>query len=141
MPGFAKEIREAAAAENEVTLTTRGRVTGTQSHVTLWVSTDGRRIFIRSGGGLSRHWPQNLTAAGTGVLRLGRHQVEFAPRHVTDPEEARSVSHLVRKKYGAYVTPSKPGEPLTQGEQATFELIPLAPKKRGLSIRFRRAGR
>ena len=141
MPGFTKQIVEAATAENEVTLTTRGRFTGNPSHVTLWVSTDGARIFIRSGGGLGRHWPQNLIAARAGALTLGPHTVEFAPRHVTDPEEARAVSHLVRKKYGAYVTPSKPGDPLTQGEQATFEVMPAPPQKRRLSIRPRRSGR
>ena len=45
---------------------------------------------------------------------------------VTDPGEARNVSGLVRKKYGLSVPVSKPSEPLTPGEQATFELIPVA---------------
>jgi deazaflavin-dependent oxidoreductase (nitroreductase family) len=130
--GFNKEVLEAAAAEREVTLTTRGRNSGRPSHVTLWVSTDGSRIFIRSGGGLGRHWPQNLLAAGAGTLKIGRLSVDFSPRHVTDPEEARSVSRLVRTKYGAFVTPSRTGAALTQGEQATFELLPAQRKRRRL---------
>jgi hypothetical protein len=36
------------------------------------------------------------------------------------------VSQLARDKYGSYVKPSRDSEPLTQGEQATFELIPIS---------------
>jgi hypothetical protein len=52
--------------------------------------------------------------------------VTVKPRHVADPEEARAVSQLYRKKYGSYVKPSQRAEPLTEGEKATFELTPVA---------------
>jgi hypothetical protein len=45
---------------------------------------------------------------------------------VTDPDEARVSSRLAREKYGSYVKPSAPGEPLTKGEQAVFELLPVS---------------
>jgi len=32
----------------------------------------------------------------------------------------------MRKKYGDFVKPSKASEPLTLGEQATFEVVPVA---------------
>ena len=124
---FDRRVIEAASTVPEVELTTRGRRSGRPLPVTVWVSTDGERIFIRSGGGLGRHWPQNLLTHGKATLRLGELAVEVTPRHVTDPEEARAVSHLVRGKYGAAVKPSQPGQPPTPGEQATFELLPTSP--------------
>jgi|SRR5437879_1131879 len=118
------EIIKAAQQEKEVTLTIHGRKTGKPRSVTIWISTDGRRIFVRSGGGLARDWPQNLMARGEGELKLGGRSIKVRPRHVTDPAEARAVSQIVRDKYGANVIHSKPTEPLSQGEQATFELLP-----------------
>lgn len=125
MSSFIGEVLEAAAQEREATLATRGRSSGRHHRVTIWVATDGRRIFIRSGEGLARHWPQNLLTGGEGVLRLGPHEVTVHPRHVSDPAEARAISRLYAEKYGAYVKPSKPSEPLTPGEGASFELTPL----------------
>jgi len=124
MAGFPEDVLAAAAVEREVTLTTRGRVTGKPSNVTIWVSTDGRSIFIRSGAGLGRHWPQNFLKHGEATLRLGKRSVRVKPRHVIDRDKARAVSQMLRDKYGDYVKPSKRDEPLTPGEQATFELIP-----------------
>ncbi len=42
------------------------------------------------------------------------------------PTEFRGVSQLCRRKYGSRVKPSKPDEPLTEGEKATFQLTPIA---------------
>ena len=116
---------EAAAREKEVKLTTTGRNSGKSTTVTIWISTDGRRLFIRSGQGMRRDWPKNLVARGEATLHLGGSDVVVKPRHVTDPDEARTISKLVRKKYGSMVKSSKPTEPLTPGEEATFELIPV----------------
>lgn len=115
---------KAAAREKEVTLTTFGRKSGKPRRVTIWVTTDGRRLFVRSGQGLKRQWPQNLLARGEATLKVGTHSVAVTARHLTDAEEARGVSRLAREKYGSYVKPSGGDEPLTLGEQATFELIP-----------------
>lgn len=125
MSGFDREVIEAAQRHREVTLTTHGRNTGRPYRVTIWLTTDGERLFVRSGGGLARHWPQNLLAGRRATLELGRLEVEVEPRHVTDPAEARAISHLVGGKYGLQVKTSQPGEPLTPGEQATFELLPV----------------
>jgi deazaflavin-dependent oxidoreductase (nitroreductase family) len=124
MAGFSSNVLEAAAREREATLTTEGRKSGKPRRVTIWLATDGRRIFIRSGQGLVRHWPQNLVARGEAVLRLGKQELKFKPRPVTDAAEARAVSELYHKKYGSFVKPSKPPEPLTPGELASFELLP-----------------
>ena len=124
MSQFSAEVLEAAARERAVQLTTLGRKTGKPRRVTIWIGTDGNRLFIRSGEGMRRHWPQNLLAKGEGVVRLGKSEVKVKPRLVTDPVEARAVSGFYRSKYGQFVRPSKSGEPLTPGEQTTFELSP-----------------
>jgi deazaflavin-dependent oxidoreductase (nitroreductase family) len=122
---FSPDVLEAAAHEREVELSTFGRKTGNPHRVTIWIVTDGRRLYIRSGEGLRRHWPQNLLARGEGVLNFRKGSVQVKPRLVTDPDEARAVSALYRRKYGPFVRASKPNQPLTLGEQATFELLPL----------------
>ena len=124
MAAFSREVLEAASKEREVSLTVRGRKTGKPRRVTIWISTDGKRLFIRSGAGMKRNWPQNLVAGGEGELHVGGLHVKVRPRHITEPSEARVVSELHRAKYGSYVKPSRLSEPLTAGEQASFELLP-----------------
>jgi deazaflavin-dependent oxidoreductase (nitroreductase family) len=124
MSSFSNDVTEAAKREREVTLTTYGRKTGKPYDVTIWVATDGTRLYIRSGEGLRRQWPQNLLARGEGVLHLGKLAVKVKPRLVTDPAEARASSGLYTRKYGSSVKASSPQEPLTPGEQASFELLP-----------------
>jgi hypothetical protein len=121
---FPKDVLEAVATEKEVRLTTYGRKSGEESTVTIWIVTDGSKVFIRSGQGLVRHWPQNLLKRPEGTLAVDGKVVRFTSRHITDPEEARRSSTLYGPKYGAFVKPSKVGEPLTPGEQAAFELAP-----------------
>ena len=117
-----QQLIEAAANDPEVTLETTGRVTGKPRRVTLWITTDGAHVYIRSGEGLKRDWPQNLLAKGEATVIAGSRSIKVTARHVDDEDIARSTSHLARKKYGSYVKPSKPGEPLTKGESAVFEL-------------------
>ena len=124
MPRFPREVLDAVAQQGEVTLTTTGRKSAKQHTVTIWITTDGEHVFIRSGGGMRRDWPQNLEAGGETSLRVGSNSINVKARHVTDPYEAREISTLVRKKYGFTVRASKPDQPLTPGEQASFELLP-----------------
>lgn len=126
MNEFPTDVLAAVANEKEVQLTTYGRKTGKESSVTIWVVTDGDKVYIRSGQGLKRHWPKNLLARPEGTLRLDGKAVRFKSRHVTDPAEARHSSKLYGPKYGpSPVKPSNDGEPLTPGEQAAFELLPF----------------
>ena len=126
MSAFSPEVLAAAAEQREVSLTTFGRRTGRPRRVTIWISTDGSRLFVRSGGGLGRHWTRNLLARPEGVLQLEGLEVPVRARHLADAGEARSVSALVRRKYGQMVRGSKPGQPPTPAEHATFELLPAA---------------
>jgi hypothetical protein len=124
MAAFAREVLEAAGKQREVSLTVRGRLSGKPRRVTIWISTDGKHLYVRSGAGMRRDWPQNFIASGLGELHIGGRKVTVRPRRITDPNEARAASELHRAKYGSTVKPSRPPEPLTAGEQATFELLP-----------------
>jgi deazaflavin-dependent oxidoreductase (nitroreductase family) len=121
---FNADVLDAANREREVQLTTNGRKTGKPHRVTIWIVTDGRRLYIRSGQGMRRDWPQNLLARGEGVIHLGKTAVKVKPRLVTEPDEARAISAIYRRKYGPFVRASKPNQPLTLGEQTTFGLLP-----------------
>lgn len=123
MADFDPETLKAIARKREVRFATVGRRTGKSRVVTIWVSSDGRRVFIRSGGGLTRDWPQNLLASGHGTLHVGGVEVAVRARHLTDQAEARRVTDLVIKKYGPTVRRSPEGGPPSLGEQATFELF------------------
>ncbi len=128
MNTFPQSVIEAAQREREVTFTTFGRKTGNPSSVTIFVVTDGKRLFILSGQGMVRQWPQNLAARGEGVLHLGgqdaNQNVKVKARHVSDPAETHMVAELYGSKYGPTFGPPKPGDPPKLSEQATFELIP-----------------
>jgi deazaflavin-dependent oxidoreductase (nitroreductase family) len=125
MKQFPKDVLDLVANEKEVRLTTHGRKTGKESSVTIWVVTDGDKVYIRSGQGLKRHWPKNLLARPEGTLQLDGKVVQFKSRHITDPTEARQSSKLYGPKYGPTVKPSNESDPLTPGEQAAFELTPI----------------
>jgi hypothetical protein len=126
MNQFPKDVLDAVAKEKEVQLTTYGRKTGKESSVTIWIVTDGKKVYIRSGQGLKRHWPKNLLERPEGTLQLDGKVVRFKSRHITDPAEARHSSTLYGPKYGTNpVKPSRETEPLTPGEQAAFELVPI----------------
>jgi len=121
---FSQHVIDAAKNEREVAFTTFGRRTGKPYDVTIFIVTDGHRLFIVSGQGMARQWPQNLTARGDGVLHLRGLDVHVKSRHVIDPGETRFVSELYGSKYGPRFGARQPGEPPRLSEQATFELIP-----------------
>jgi deazaflavin-dependent oxidoreductase (nitroreductase family) len=124
--GFDPNVLAQAARQREIGLTTYGRKTGRPHRVTIWISGDGSRLFVRSGGGLGRDWTRNVTGRPQVVLHVGGLDVPVLARHVADPNEARAVTQLVRNKYGPSIRGSAKGEPLTPGEEATFELLPAA---------------
>ena len=124
MPEFPREVVEAARSARQVTLTTLGRKSGKRRRVTIWIASEGDSLFVRSGGGMVRDWPQNLEDRGEAELKVGGHVARVRPRRIDQADEARAVSQLYRAKYGFSVKPSKPSEPLTKGETATFELLP-----------------
>jgi deazaflavin-dependent oxidoreductase (nitroreductase family) len=127
MPGFDRGLLDAIAREQEVDLTTYGRKTGQPSRRTLWILTDGQRVYIRSGGGLRRDWPRNLLANGAGILHVAGRDVPVRARHVSDLVEARAVNTLRNRKYAPGTPEPRADDPPSPAEQATFELLPADP--------------
>jgi deazaflavin-dependent oxidoreductase (nitroreductase family) len=121
---FEESIQRLAAEEKEVEFTTFGRKTGKPSRKIIWITNREGRLYIRSGLGLTRDWPQNLLANGRGILHVAGHDVPVKARHVTDPVEARAMHAPVKQKYNAERPSSTGNEPLTPSEQAVFELVP-----------------
>src|SRR5262245_49454176 len=121
---FDPAILQAASQEKEVAITTFGRKTGNASRKIIWISNLDDRLYIRSGLGLTRDWPQNLLANNRGILHIAGQDVPVMARHVTDPEEARAMHAPVKRKYDAERPSSHGDEPLTPAEQAVFELSP-----------------
>lgn len=124
MSGFDPSVPAAVQSEKEVELTTYGRKTNQPSRRILWAYGDNERVFIRSGQGLGRDWPQNLLAHGRGILHVGGIDVPVRAVHVTDIAESRWAGTLGRAKYGDAFNVTGEGEEPTPGEQATFELLP-----------------
>jgi deazaflavin-dependent oxidoreductase (nitroreductase family) len=123
---FDSTTLETAAREKEVELTTFGRRTGKPSRRIIWITALDGRIYVRSGLGMTRDWPKNLATNGRGVLHMDGKDVPVRARHVTDPEEARSMHAPVKAKYNAQRPSSTGNTPLTPSEQAVFELTPDA---------------
>ncbi|MBV9892535.1 MAG: nitroreductase family deazaflavin-dependent oxidoreductase [Chloroflexi bacterium] len=121
---FDPAIVETAAREKEVEITTFGRKTGNASKRIIWITVIGPRIYVRSGVGLGRDWPQNLLANGRAILHVDGREVPVRARHVTDAEEARSMHAPVKAKYNAERPSSSGSDPLTPAEEAVFELLP-----------------
>lgn len=121
---FDESILRRAAEDKEVEFTTFGRKTGKPSRKIIWITNLDGRLYIRSGLGLTRDWPQNLLANNRGILHIGDQDVPVKTRHVTDPDEARAMHAPVKRKYDAERASSTGSEPLTPSEQAVFELQP-----------------
>ncbi len=124
MAGWDRETFETAMREKEVELTTWGRKSGKPSRVIIWIWGEAGRLYIRSGQGMKRDWPQNLLARGRGILHLAGHDIPIRARHVIDPAEARAGITIANRKYQTPNRPSSEDGPLTPAEQATFELTP-----------------
>lgn len=132
MAGWDQATLDAAAREREIELTTWGRTTGKLTRVILWIWGDSTRLYIRSGGGMGRDWPQNILAGGRGILHLAGRDIPVRARHVTDEAEARAGAAMVNRKYETANQPSPDDGPLTPAEQATFELTPNDTPSSGL---------
>ena len=119
-----RETFDLAMREAEVDVTTWGRKSGKATRKTIWIWGEGGRLYIRSGMGLGRDWPQNLLASGKGILHIAGRDVPFNARHVTDLAEARRCSGMVIAKYPQTTNRPGTGDAPTPGELATFEITP-----------------
>ena len=119
---FSPTIIQAAQQDREIELTTFGRKTGKPSRRIIWIATDGQRLFVRSGQGLGRDWPQNVLANGRAMLHIAGQDIPVRVEHVTDQSLTRELTEIVSRKYGTTVQRPEGGGP-TPAEEATFELV------------------
>src|SRR5580765_8156709 len=95
---FDPSLLQSAADEKEVEFTTFGRKSGKPSRRIIWITALDDKLYIRSGLGMTRDWPQNLAANGHGVLHIAGQDIAVRARHVTDPAEARAMHAPVKAK-------------------------------------------
>ena len=112
MDQFTDDVLAAAAREKEVVLTTQGRKTGKPRRVTIWLVTDGRRLFVRSGQGLKRQWPQNLLALDLPAAKFDGVFANAVLFHVPSAELPRVLRalHATLKPGGALFGSNPRGE-------------------------------
>jgi deazaflavin-dependent oxidoreductase (nitroreductase family) len=127
MAGFSQDVLNAAEGQREIELETFGRKSGKPSKVIIWITRSGDSLFVRSGGGLARDWPQNLLHHGRAVLHLNDElAIPVTARHVDDVAEAKRITRAVFRKYdtGADGHDQPADTPPVPAELATFELLP-----------------
>lgn len=125
MAAFSPELLDLLRSEREIELTTYGRKTGRPATVTIWVTPDEEgRVYIRSGYGMGRDWPQNLATSGRARVRVAGREVAVDARHLDDLAEARRASAAIKRKYTDSAQVAAGDDPPTVGEQASFELTP-----------------
>jgi len=121
---FDKSLIELAEKTKEIELTTYGRKTGNASKRIMWITAIGDRLYVRSGQGLGRQWPQNLVANPKAILHIEGQEIPVITRHVTGKEEARAMHAPIKAKYDSERPASKGDEALLPSEEAVFELLP-----------------
>ena len=124
MAAWDRETFDLAMRETEVDLTTWGRKSGQPRRVTIWIWGEGGRLYVRSGFGMGRDWPQNVLARGEAILHLAGRDIPVRARHVTELAEARACSGMVFAKYPQTTNRPGTGDEPTPGETATFEVTP-----------------
>lgn len=126
MAAFDPELLELLRSEREIELTTYGRKTGKPATVTIWVTPDDDgRVYVRSGYGMGRDWPQNLAQSGRAVVRVAGRKVAVHARHLDNMVEARRASAAIKRKYADSAQVAAGDDPPTVGERASFELTPM----------------
>lgn len=95
----------AVAGERNAYVTTTGRVSGLPREIEIWFATDGRTVWLVSGGGDQSDWVRNLLARPEAGVRID--DVEFratARLPLADGDEKETAARLLADKYTGYFT-------------------------------------
>ena len=100
MAGFDPEL----AGESYCYLTSTGRVTGDPHTIEIWfgMASDGRALYLLSGGGDRSDWVRNLRADPSVTVRLGSREadeVAATARAVESGDEDEAARRLLAAKY------------------------------------------
>ena len=92
------------AAEEFAYLTTTGRRRGLPHEIEIWFATDGRAIWMISGGGDRSDWVRNLLADPHALVRIGRASFAVQARlPLIDRDERRRSAEALHAKYADQV--------------------------------------
>ena len=93
----------AIAAPEEIQLTTRRQDGTLRKTRTIWIVSDGDRVFIRSTNGRTADWFRAAITAGNGQVIAGGTTYDVVFRETKDGDLAR-VDAAYRAKYGRYAS-------------------------------------
>jgi hypothetical protein len=93
----------AIAAPEEIQLTTRRQDGTLRKPRTIWIVSDGDRVFIRSTNGRTADWFRAAITAGHGQIIAHSRTYDVAFRETEDGDLAR-VDAAYRAKYGQYAS-------------------------------------
>jgi deazaflavin-dependent oxidoreductase (nitroreductase family) len=83
-------------------LVTTGRRTGRRHDIEIWFGIEEDVLYLISGNGPGADWFRNLLADPEVEVRIDGHGWKATARHVTDPEERRTVGRVMGAKYGGW---------------------------------------
>ncbi|MBF6611998.1 MAG: nitroreductase family deazaflavin-dependent oxidoreductase [Chloroflexi bacterium] len=89
------------ASEQFCYLTTQGRNSGRPHTIEIWFATptEGRSLYMLSGGGANSDWVKNLLNNPEVSVRIGGRTCVGRGRVVQDPDEGRLARKLIVAKY------------------------------------------
>src|SRR5437868_2668184 len=98
---------DTVAAEPYCYLTTTGRRSGRRHTIEIWFATDGRTVYLISGGGDRSDWVRNLRAAPSGRVRITTRDLAVTARApMADGPERTRAAELLHAKYHDQVAAS-----------------------------------
>jgi deazaflavin-dependent oxidoreductase (nitroreductase family) len=80
-------------------LETTGRVSGRPRRIEIWFATDGRRLYVLSGGRDRAHWVRNLLADPRVRVHGGADVASGTARVIEGDADEQEVRELVAAKY------------------------------------------
>ena len=102
MPDLTNESARAIADPQEVQVLTRRRDGSLRRPRTIWIVTDGDRVFIRSTNGRGADWFRGATATGSGQITARGTAYDVRFTEVADEADLTRADAAYRAKYGHY---------------------------------------
>jgi deazaflavin-dependent oxidoreductase (nitroreductase family) len=111
------------ATEEFAHLTTTGRRTGAPHEIEIWFATDGRDLWMISGGRDRSDWVQNLLVTPEATVRIAATTFAVTARAgIDDPATRRVAAEALHAKYAAQVRATA-GEWVADAYLVAFALL------------------
>lgn len=100
MTSLQKRLNQIAARKT-LRLTHVGRNSGKKYNVTIWFTTDGKKVYLTSGN-VKRSWVKNVKSNPHVDLLIAGERFSGEARFLTDPAERDDVLAMLQHKYSLY---------------------------------------